>query len=119
MQTVNILGSVYTIAVKSYGEDEAFERRGIEGYCNGAAKQIVVCDMATCAGWEHESPGTVIMTQKRILRHEIVHAFLHESGLAGNTLTLDGGWAANEEMVDWIALQGLKLHAAWEQTGCL
>ena len=32
--------------------------------------------------------------------HEIVHAFLHESGLSSNS-----EWAMNEEIADWIALQ--------------
>lgn len=36
----------------------------------------------------------------KTLRHEIVYAFLHESGLSSNS-----EWAMNEEIVDWIALQ--------------
>ena len=36
---------------------------------------------------------------KSCLRHEIAHAFLHESGLSSNS-----EWAMNEEIVDWIAL---------------
>lgn len=40
----------------------------------------------------------------QVIRHEIVHAFLHESGLDSNT-----NWARNEEIVDWIAIQFPKL----------
>ena len=47
-------------------------------------------------------------------RHEIVHAFLFESGLAENS-----EWAQNEEMVDWIAKQGPKLIKAWQEAGAL
>lgn len=119
MQTINILGTDYSITVKKYSEDEAFERSSIDGYCNGAAKQIVVCDMATCKGWEHETPQTIDVIQRETLRHEIVHAFFYESGLARNSFTIDGAWAQNEEMVDWIALQGPKLYDAWYQAGCL
>lgn len=31
---VNILGTDYEIVVKKYGDDEAFERRSIDGYCD-------------------------------------------------------------------------------------
>ncbi len=37
-------------------------------------------------------------------RHEIIHAFLFESGLAENS-----EWAQNEEMVDFFAIQFPKL----------
>ena len=119
MQTVDILGTRYTIAVKRYDEDEVFSRRSIDGYCDSWIKEIVVCDMATYKGWEHEQPGTVAAAQKETLRHEIVHAFFNESGLADSSSTVEGAWAKNEEMVDWIALQGPKLCAAWKEAGCL
>ena len=119
MQTVSILGTAYTVAVKKYDEDEAFARRSIDGYCDSFTRQIVVCDMSTYEGWEHEAPETAEAAQKETLRHEIVHAFLSESGLADSSSTVEGAWAKNEEMVDWIALQGPKLYAAWQEAGCL
>lgn len=36
----------------------------------------------------------------KVTRHEIIHAFLEESGLADNS-----EWARNEEMIDWFAIQ--------------
>ena len=45
--TVNILGTPYEIIVKKYDEEEEFERRSISGFCDGYAKEIVVCDMST------------------------------------------------------------------------
>jgi hypothetical protein len=56
---------------------------------------------------------------KRTLRHEIIHAFLCESGLAANSVVFSDGWACNEEMVDWFAMQGEKIHDAWEKTNGL
>lgn len=44
---VNVLGTEYTIEIKKYAEDEAFERRSIDGYCDWLTKKIVVCDMST------------------------------------------------------------------------
>ena len=42
-------------------------------------------------------------------RHEIIHAFLFESGLAENS-----SWAQNEEMVDFFAIQFSKLVEAFK-----
>ena len=52
--TVNILGTPYEIIVKNYDEEECFERRSIGAFCDGFTHQIVLCDMATYKGWEHE-----------------------------------------------------------------
>ena len=71
--TVNILGTEYTITVKKYDEDEAFERNSMGGYCDGLTKNIVVCDMKTYKGWEHEPQETIEAAQKQAIRHEIVH----------------------------------------------
>lgn len=116
---VNVLGTKYAVTVKKYDEDEAFERRSIDGYCDGLTRQIVVCDMSTYKGWEHEPPETIKAAQKETLRHEIVHAFFHESGLADSSFAVDGAWAKNEEMVDWIALQGPKIWKAWQEAGAV
>jgi hypothetical protein len=116
---VNILGTDYEIITKKYNEDEAFERRNIDGYCDPYQKLIVVCNMSTYPnGWENEPEETCENAQKHTLRHEIVHAFLSESGLDCSAKYSDC-WAKNEEMVDWIALQGQKLYKAWEKAGCL
>ncbi len=55
---------------------------------------------------------------KATLRHEIVHAFLGESGLSANSNESDA-WARNEEMVDWFALQGPKIYKAWQEAGAV
>ena len=116
---ISILGTKYIIEVKKYTEDEAFERLSIDGYCDGHIKKIVLCDMCTYKGWEHEPPETIEIAQKQTLRHEIVHAFFNESGLASSALGIDGSWAKNEEMVDWFALQGPKIYNAWQEAGAL
>ena len=117
--TINVLGTEYTIIVKKYDEDEAFERRSIDGYCDSYKKEIVVCDMNTYKGWEHDTEKTIVECQKETIRHEIVHAFFYESGLWGNSFGIDNSWAKNEEMVDWIALQGEKIYNAWKEANAL
>ncbi len=116
---VNVLGTEYTIIIKKYEEDKSFERDDCSGYCCGATRQIVVCDMSTYKGWENDPAEAVIGEQKKILRHEIVHAFFYESGLACNSNRLDDAWARNEERVDWFALQGPKIYKAWQEADAL
>ena len=117
--TVNVLGTEYSIIKKKYEEDEIFERRSLDGYCDGLTKKIVVCDMSTYKGWEYEEKDTIEAAQKETLRHEIVHAFLNESGLMDSAFNVDCAWSKNEEMVDWIALQGPKIYKAWGEVGAL
>ena len=117
--TVNILGTPYEIIVKKYDEEEAFDRRSIAGFCDGYAKEIVVCDMHTYKGWEHDTEKTIVGCQKETTRHEIVHAFFYESGLWDSSLGIDNSWAKNEEMVDWIAIQGEKIYKAWHEADAL
>ena len=116
---VFVLGTYYTIIRKKYDEDGAFERSGIDGYCDGLTKKIVVCDMDTFKGWENEPEDTKRAAERHTLRHEIVHAFYNESGLMDNAVAYDGPWPKFEENVDWIAAQGEKIYAAWKETGCL
>ena len=117
--TVNILGTPYEIIVKKYDEEEAFERRSIAGFCDGYTKKIVVCDMHTYKGWEHDTEKTIVKRKKETTRHEIVHAFFYESGLWDSSLGIDNSWAKNEEMVDWIAIQGAKIYNAWKEADAL
>ena len=116
---VNILGTEYEIIVKKYDDEEVFAEQKIDGYCDGVKRQIVVCDMATYKGWEKEDAQSVELQMKQTLRHEIVHAFFNESGLQSNSMQYDGAWARCEEMVDWIALQGPKIYAAWQEAGAI
>ena len=117
--TVNVLGTEYKIIVKKYDEDEAFDKKKIDGYCNGFTTEIVVCDLTTKEDWKSETKETIEVCQKQILRHEIVHAFLNESGLQANAHNNECSWAYDEEMVDWIALQGIKIYNAWKQADCI
>ena len=57
--------------------------------------------------------------RKQILRHEIIHAFLSESGLEASGNSFGGSWAQNEEMVDWIAIQAPKLFAAFSEVDAI
>lgn len=115
---INVLGTEYEVIVKKYDEDEYFKQNGAAGYCSSTEKEIGLCDMATYPGWENETDAACKNEMKLILRHETVHAFFNESGLSTNSNESDA-WARNEEMVDWIAIQGPKIYQAWQDAGAL
>jgi len=117
MKTVSILGTEYTIVYKN--DEEICAEMGVSigdcgGYCSAAEKEIAIANLNNCNDTEAEKE----VIRKTNLRHEIVHAFLNESGLQSNA-NESTCWAKNEEMVDWIAIQGLKIYKAWEEAGCL
>lgn len=117
---VNILGSDYYIIKRDYCEDDTFLNKGAGGYCSMMTHEIVVCNMETFPGYESESKEFTSNLQKEILRHEVVHAFLYESGLNYSSHTIsDCGWACDEEIVDWIAIQLPKLAAILEKLNAL
>lgn len=113
MKIVNVLGTDYKIFFKSINDDETFEI--CDGYTDWTTKEIVV---RVEEGTEKGSLKDMDCYVKKVLRHEIVHAFLFESGLAECSGTVEA-WAKNEAMVDWIAHQGEKIYKAWEEAEAL
>lgn len=107
---VNILGSLWTIKVESEDENELL--KDCDGYCDWTTKEIVIIDML------NGSLGNMSSHFRKVLRHEIVHAFLFESGLAECSGEVSC-WAKNETMVDWFAWQGLKIYKAWQDANAI
>ena len=62
--------------------------------------------------------GNMDFYMKKVIRHEIIHAFALESGLRESSLET-ASWAVNEEMVDWFARQGPKIYKAWQEADAL
>lgn len=113
---VEVLGTTYDIIQRTVAEDKMFapgENEQTCGYCNSATKEIVLLDMWSCDMFKDYSDAEIIASMKHNVEHEIVHAFLSESGLEGNS-NPSPSWAVNEEMVDWIAIQSRKIVAAWD-----
>ena len=69
-------------------------------------------------GYEKENTEYCAIVEKSTKRHEIIQAFLNESGLQGSSVTA-GPWARNEEMVDRFAIQSPKIYEAFETANCL
>lgn len=100
---VNILGTRYKIIETNDIEDDR------DGSCDRSVHVITVRKE-----WP-QRPNTIAdisVYKKQLLRHEMIHAFLFESGLV-----VEGG--LTEEQVDWLAIQWTKLTAAFVDAGCL
>lgn len=115
---VNILGTEYTIEKHSYKEDN--ELVGLGGYCRYLVPTIVIGDFKTNDSYRDETEEFLDKLEKSTLRHEILHAFLNESGIGQNAFASDTiPWSQNEEMIDWFALQSPKIMNVYKTVGCL
>jgi hypothetical protein len=108
---VNILGSEWN--VKFGSEEEYPSLAKMDGYADSSIREIVVDDMEASKG-QIESKADLKSYQKQVVRHEIIHAFLFESGLDSNSNSTES-WATNEEMVDWFAIQSPKIFKAFNE----
>lgn len=105
---VSVLGTEYEIVFRREQDDPKLKECG--GYCDTTCQRIVIevpdDDPMNC-----ENQGEIT---RRTIRHELVHAFAFESGLDANS-----EWAANEEMVSWVANQFPKLLEAFWAAGAM
>lgn len=116
---LNILGTKYKIETHKISEDETLKHNQRVGYCGEDSKKIVIADMSEKQYFPDMNDDERESYRKNTLRHEIVHAFLNESGLSANAAVPEGGWAKNEEMIDWFAIQSPKIYKAFKKAGCL
>lgn len=103
--TVDVLGTKYTIKQSDRVKDTTLEQS--DGYCDHSIKSIVIDTFKTSP----DSLKNLDEYKKKVIRHELVHAFLFESGL--------DAMSRNEELVDWVAYQFPKLLKAFQETDCL
>ena len=98
---IEILGTVYTI----YETDHI--DTGIDGECNFYSKTIRIRSVNSLL--DDGTPEEKRERHRQVIRHEIIHATLYESGL--------NEYAHDETLVDWIALQFDKINKIVEQAG--
>lgn len=113
---IDVLGTPYEILYKNYEDDPEFSERSLDGYCDSVEKQIVICNMKTFPTWGNNTDEYCKEYEKIVLRHEMIHAFLNESGLQDSS-SFCQSWAKNEEMVDWIAIQLPKIVKTMKEVG--
>lgn len=116
---VNVLGTKYTIKHVNFGQDEYMEKMQYGGYCDNGTKTIVILNLKSVPEWKDENEEIIKQQENETIRHELVHAFLNESGLRYNTFPAEQAWARNEEMVDWIAIQFPKMLKAFKDADCI
>lgn len=103
---VDILGQEYEVVTQA----NVFEFPLLydkDGYMEFTTKRIVVADFIQEPG----STQDVDIVRNTVLRHEVVHAFLEESGLEE--------MAQDELLVNWIAMQFPKMLEVFRKLGCL
>lgn len=101
---VNVLGTVYRIKYVP-----SLDGRG--GETDFYTKEIRISEQNDIPA-EYKTDNLKEM-QRHVLRHELIHAFLFESGMDQSSAAHEA-WAVNEEMVDWMAIQMPKIMFAYE-----
>ena len=110
---VDVLGAEYSLFI-DVQEDEDPILAHCSGYCDKTVKRIVVMGKA-----EETNLDDWMVYQKTIMRHELIHAFLFESGISGDCKWDFPGDEHPEHMVEWIAMQFPKLLRAFQTVGGL
>lgn len=106
---VNILGTEYEIIMDALKEEYP-KLKKCTGYTDFSIKQIVISKLER----DEMTITDLEWFRRKVLRHELIHAFLYESGLAENS-----DYAENEEMVDWIAMQFEKMLKVFEKVNAV
>lgn len=89
----------------------------MDGYTDTSVKLCVIDDMTGSKG-AAGAKKDLESYQKSVMRHEIIHAYLYESGLDASSCK-PVSWATNEEMVDWFAIQSPKIFQTFKECDCL
>ena len=108
----NVLGTEYKIYYETKENNPKIE--GLQGYTELCAKEIHI-DRSWFEGAKDDPNPELIQKDLyiegiKIIRHELVHAFILESGLCECCT-----WAENEELVDWIARQFPKMNKVFSE----
>ena len=115
-QKVSILGTIYKVEFRTEQEDPILS--DCFGYVTDEFNMIVIDNLRLDPKWKDETDLYINSRIKKTLRHEVIHAFLKESGLDHSANSVDN-WAKNEEMVDWLALQSPKIFKVYKELKCL
>lgn len=110
---VNVLGTEYGIWL-DVPESADDTLRECSGYCDKTSHRIAICEKEQDANLD-DYPEY----RRQVMRHEIIHAFLFESGLGGDAAWHVAGQEHPEQTVDWLARQFPKMIRAFQTVGAL
>lgn len=108
---VNVLGTTYSIVMDVPLENMPEEA---DGCVDITTCTIKIAEMKS----DKNSVQDMEMYRKKVLRHEIIHAFFYESGIWSNSSSSEP-WGMDEQLTDWIAIQFPKLLNAFKWVDCL
>ena len=120
LDIIDVMGETYQVFYRSEEEDPGLE--GCLGYCDKYQKLIVIDDgdaddvIEMAKEYGEQWSTSYDKLQKKVLRHELTHAFITECGLSESS---QGQWACNEEVVDFLAINATKLVKLFEKAGAL
>lgn len=103
---VNILGTEYDVKLLD-DRDETMKAMSCDGYTDCSVKKIRVLDVTKNTDLSQQEDREKY--QNLILRHELIHAFLYESGIDFKMQF------HNEKMVDWLAMQFPKISEVFDK----
>lgn len=107
-KVIEILGTDYQILFRKEESDQKLKE--VDGYMDHSTKKIVVGIFER----DEMSVEDLETYQKKVLRHEIVHGFLYESGLWNNSGNVTA-WGQSEEITDWFAIQSPKIFKVFKE----
>lgn len=93
---IDVLRTEYVVKFKELNDED------IDGFCDNTQKLIVI------RSDNENKVGDFKYLQKKQLRHEIIHAFMSESGLQCNWQHIEQ-FGHDETTIDWFAIQSPKI----------
>ena len=111
---VSVLGPNYAIFLDVPEDDDPMLNGECSSYCDKTAKRIVV------VGETRESElYDWAVYRNECLRHELIHAFMFESGIDANMTWDIGGQDHPEGLIGWMAIQFPKIVKVFREVGAL
>lgn len=111
---VNVLGTTYTLEEHTLEEDKRLYNK--DGYFDYTTNEcVVIKEIPKDREYpdEFNEVGDFEKYKSKVKRHELIHAFLKESGVG------DTYWGSSEDMVNWLAEQFPKMASAFLKANCL
>ena len=106
-----MLGTEYTILF-DVPEEEMPENS--DGCMDQSIRTIKIAKLET----NRNSVQDIESYKRKVLRHEIIHAFFYESGLWNNS-GMSEAIGQDETITDWIAIQFPKMLKVFKKADCL
>lgn len=107
-RVVHIMGEMWVVKFLTEEEDPRLSDR--LGLCDTSCREIVIAKELS------GDSKNLTAIHKKIVRHEIIHAFLFECGLDHGSHS-PVAWGVDEEITDWFALNGGKIYLVWKELG--